>query len=459
MSSSGSNFIAQTAGEEVRRLLRLAVPVAGTQLSMMLLGFVDTVMLGRYDDQAMAASALANVWTFATMFFAGGILLGLDPVIAQAHGAGDGRKAALAFQRAAVMALVLSLPVAFAWLWTDRFLSLAGQESGLLALAQSYATSLIPGLPAFLVYSCLRSYLQGREIVRPALVIVLIANVVNAVANYALIFGNFGAPELGIVGAGIASSVTRTLSLILLACWVWGFQLQRGAWVPWSRDSFSFEGMRAILVIGFPIAIQTSTEMFAFSVSTLLAGTLGATAVVAHTISMNLASISFMLSLGVSAAATTRVGNLIGAGAPDGAQRAAWIAIAMGAGVMSISAFSFVTFRDLLPRMYTENAEAIALAATILPIAGAFQLFDGTQAVACGVLRGMGRTRPAAVFNVIGYWILGLPLGWWIGIRQGWLGGLWWSLALGLAVVAILLVIWIRLHGPATLALGERSET
>ena len=458
MSPARQNFVSRTTGEEVRRLLRLAIPVAGTQLSMMLLGFVDTVMLGWYDTTAMAASVSANVWTIATMFFASGILLGLDPVIAQAHGAGRGERAGLAFQRGTVLSPLLAVPVALSWLWTGRFLSLTGQESALVPLAQSYADALIPGLPAFLVYSCLRSYLQGREIVRPALVIVLIANVINALANYALIFGNFGFPELGIVGAAYASSLTRTLSLILLAAWVWGFGLHQSAWVPWSREAFSLKGMRSILAVGLPVAIQISTEMFAFSVSTLLAGTLGATAVVAHAIAMNLASISFMVPLGVSAAVTTRVGNLIGAGVPQHAQRTAWIAMGMGASVMSISAVAFVLFRDWLPRVYTPDEQALALAATILPIAGAFQLFDGTQVVGCGVLRGMGRTRPAAVFNVMGYWLLGLPLGWWFGVRTGWLGGLWWGLVLGLATVAFSLILWIRVRGPDTLAPGDRVE-
>jgi MATE family multidrug resistance protein len=282
--------------------------------------------------------------------------------------------------------------------------------------------------------------------------------VINAGANYALIFGNLGFPELGIVGAALASSITRTLSLVLLAWWVWHFQLHEGAWVPWSRDVFSLRALRTIFAVGLPVAIQTSTEMFAFSVSTLLAGTLGVTAIAAHTVAMNLASVSFMLPLGVSAAAATRVGNLIGAGVPEQAQRAAWIAMGMGASIMSISAVSFVVFRDWLPRIYTFDEQVIALAATILPIAGAFQLFDGTQVVGCGILRGMGRTRPAAVFNLVGYWLLGLPLGWWFGVRIGWLGGLWWALVLGLAIVALSLVFWIRVRGPDTLRAGQRIE-
>jgi MATE family multidrug resistance protein len=162
-----------------------------------------------------------------------------------------------------------------------------------------------------------------------------------------------------------------------------------------------------------------------------------------------------MMPLGVGLAASTRVGNLLGAGRPAEAQRAAWVAIALGAAVMSVSAAIFVLGRGWLPRIYTPEADVIALGAAILPIAAAFQVFDGVQVVGCGVLRGMGRTRPAAVFNLIGYWLLGLPLGGWLGLRAGWgLGGIWWGLAIGLAAVAILLVLWVRWRGPARAALA-----
>jgi MATE family multidrug resistance protein len=244
--------------------------------------------------------------------------------------------------------------------------------------------------------------------------------------------------------------MTRVFMLGVLALCVWRFRLHEGAWVPWGRHALDLPALRQIFGLGLPVAIQMSLEIWAFSGSTLLAGRLGAISVAAHTVVLNMAALAFMLPLGVSQGAVTRIGNLIGAGEPHHAQRASWIALAMGAGVMTVSAVSFVLGRHWLPGLYSPDAAVIAAAATILPIAGAFQIFDGTQVVGCGILRGMGRTRPAAWFNLIAYWVLALPLGAFLVLRLGWgLEGIWWALCLGLAVVALLLVLWIHFRGPA----------
>jgi len=228
------------------------------------------------------------------------------------------------------------------------------------------------------------------------------------------------------------------------------FRLHEGAWVPWSRAAFAPGGLRALLAIGFPISLQMSLEMWAFAASNFIAGRLGAEAVAAHGVVMNLASITFMVPLGIAQGTAVRVGNLIGAGEITQSQRAAWLGIAMGAGFMTLSAVGFVIGRDLLPRLYTPELAVIAGAAAILPIAGAFQVFDGTQSVASGVLRAMGRPGPAAVFNLVGYWGLALPLGGWLALRGGaGLVGLWWGLCAGLVVVAIGLVLWIWRGGAA----------
>jgi MATE family multidrug resistance protein len=325
-----------------------------------------------------------------------------------------------------------------------------GQDPALARLAQSYTVVQIPSLPFFLAFHALRQYLQGREMVRPALLVIALANVVNALGNWVLIFGHFGAPPLGLVGAGLATGLTRVFCFGLLAWWTVSLRLHHGAWVRWSREAFAWRGLRELLAIGFPVGVQTSLEIWAFSAAALLAGLLDATAIAAHSIALNMAALSFMLPLGVSLAAATRVGNLLGAGRPAAAQRAAWVAMAMGAGVMACSALLFVVGRHWLPRLYTPEADVVALCASILPIAAAFQIFDGTQVVGCGVLRGMGGTRPAAVFNLIGYWVLGLPLGAWLGLRAGHgLGGIWWGLCIGLAIVAVSLVVWVYRRGPA----------
>jgi len=437
---------------EVRKLASLSLPVAAAQLSMMMLGFVDTVMVGRVSVEAIGAAALANVWVFGTIMVSNGVVFGIDPLVAQAHGARDGRGAALAFQRGVVLALLFSIPVMGLWLVTEEFLLFTGQDPELARSAQVYIAVQIPSVPFFLVYSALRQYLQGREIMRPAMWVLLIANVFNAAVNWVLIFGHAGFPALGLLGAGIATALTRIVMLLGLALWVRAFRLERGAWVPWSREAVDPAALRIIARIGFPVAIQIAFEIWAFSGAALLAGRLGVVALAAHTIALNMAALTFMVPLGISQGTTTRVGNLIGAGEPRHSQRSAWIALGMGAAVMAAAAFCFVVFRAWLPRIYTSDPDVIALCASILPIAAAFQVFDGVQVVGCGVLRGTGRTRPAAVFNGIGYWVLGLPGGAWLAFVGGWgLAGIWWGLCFGLAVVATSLVTWVHWYGPASL--------
>jgi MATE family multidrug resistance protein len=450
----------QTIRAETRRLVALALPVAGTQIGTMLLGVVDTLMLGRLSTDALAAAAIANVWIFGTTQFAFGVLYGLDPIVTQAHGARDGPVAGLAIQRGLVLAVALAVPLGALWLGTEWFLRATGQDPALAALAQEYTLVQIPSLPFFLAYHALRQYLQGREIVRPALWVMVVANALNALANWALIFGHLGMPALGLVGAGIATSITRVACFGMLAAWIGLLELHRDAWVPWSRAAFSARGLREILAFGIPVGVQTSLEVWAFSGASLVAGLIDATALAAHTIVLNMAALSFMMPLGIALAAVTRVGNLLGARRPAEAQRAAWVAMALGGLVMAGSAAVFVGLRRVLPGLYTPDPAVVALGAAILPIAAAFQVFDGVQVVGCGVLRGMGRTRPAAVFNAVSYWVVGLPLGAWLALERGWgLAGIWWGLCIGLASVATLLVGWIHFRGPQRASLRPASAS
>ena len=435
---------------EIRKMVSLGAPVAATQLAGMLIGFVDTAMVGRVSVEALGAVAIANVWIYGTMEFAAGMVMGLVPIVAQAHGAGEGERAGRALQSALVLAGLLALPVGLLWLATENFLLFANQDPELARLAHAYTLVQIPSIPFYLSYIALRQYLQSREQVRPALFVMIAANVVHAFGNWVLIFGHLGFPALGALGAGIATTLTRAGSCLALVALMRAFTLHEGAWVPWSRDSLDLRRLAQVAAFGLPIALQISLEIWAFSGAALIAGQLGAVALAAHTVTLNMAALAFMLPLGIAQGAATRVGNLIGAREPDAAQRAAWVSIGMGAAVMSVSGLAFVLFRNLLPRIYTPDAAVIAAAAAILPIAGAFQIFDGTQAVGCGVLRGMGRTRPAMVFNLVSYWVLALPIGTWLALRRGWgLAGIWWGLALGLGLVAISLVLWIRARGPA----------
>ncbi len=438
---------------EVKRLAALGGPVALTQLGTMTLGVVDMVMLGRLGVAELDAASLGNVWIFGTLIFGLGLIFGLDPILTYAHGAGDKRRVGLALQRGVVIAVASSLPLALLWLLTEPALLLVDQSPGLAAMAGEYVRLQILSIPFFMVFNALRQYLQAMGRVAPGLWVVLAGNAFNVVANWALIFGHLGFDAMGIEGAAIATASTRVVLLVLLWAWTVGFGLHRDSWVPWGREAWRWSGLREVLAHGVPVSLQYGLEMWAFQIATLMAGVLGEHPLAAHSIVLNLASLSFMLPLGVSIGAAVRIGNLLGAGYAVMARRASFIALALGGGVMLLPALSFVVFRHGLPALYTDNAEVINAAAAILPIAAIFQVFDGVQVVGGGVLRGGGTTKPAAAFNFMAYYVLAIPFAWLIAFKlEAGLAGIWWGLAVGLSIVATCLAIYIGKRGPGHLS-------
>jgi len=443
--------------KELRALVLLSTPVVITQVGQMLLGVVDTMMVGWLGVTDLAAAALGHVWVMGTLIGAMGIVFGIDPLVSQAHGEGNDEKFTRGLRDGMVIAMLTSIPVAVLWLYTEEILVLLGQAPHLARMAREYVIVQIPGIPAFLLFTALRQGLQARGIVAPAMWIMLVANGINALLNQALIFGKMGFPALGLQGAGLATTGTRYFLLIALIGWILAFRL-----LPRPQGSPGWihpRGLLTVLGYGLPVSIQLSLELWAFQVATLLAGKLGEVQLASHTIVLNMASLSFMVPLGIAIGAVTRVGNLIGARNPEGARRAAWVALGLGGAVMLGSATVFVVFRDRLPRFYTDSAPALGLAASILPVAAAFQIFDGVQVVGGGILRGMGRTLPAAVFNLVGYYLLALPLAYVLGLHTGLgLRGIWWGLVLGLFAVSLMLVLWIARRGPGTAVCPSRHS-
>jgi MATE family multidrug resistance protein len=399
--------------------------------------------------------ALGNVWKMSTQLVAMGFVFGMDPFVSQAHGAADQRGAGLALQRGVVLGLCVSVALGGVWLLAEPGLVRFGQDPELAALAGDYLLVQVPSLPFFMVWVALRQYLTGRRIVNPTMWIVLGANALNAALNWVLIFGHLGAPALGAVGAGIATSIVQALFPFALLAWVVKGRLLEGGWVPWSREALDARALLAILRVGTPVALQLAFEVWAFQIMVLWAGRLGEEPLAAHSIAFNLIALAFMVPLGVSLAAGARVGNLIGARRYRDAQHAAWAAFGLAAAWMCLSGLVLLFARTALPRLYGATPAVAALVAGILPIAAAFQLFDGLQVVGGGVLRGMGRTRPAALFHLVGFYALGLPLAHWLTFERGHaLRGLWWGLALALFVIALAFLAWIARRGPSRLGRG-----
>ncbi|HZN58608.1 MAG TPA: MATE family efflux transporter, partial [Planctomycetota bacterium] len=264
-----------------------------TQAGTMLLGVVDTMMVGRFSRDALGAATLGHLWVMGTLIFGLGILFGMDPIVTQAHGRGDLRAMGLALQRGLVLSVLLSIPVGALWIWPDAILIRLGQDPELCRLARGFILVQAPSLPVFFAFNALRQFLQGRGVVKPALWVVIAANVLNAFLNWCFIYGHLGCPALGVTGSGLSTSITRFFLFFALLALVLRGRLHADAWTPWSRESFRFAGLAEVLRHGTPVGIQIGLEVWAFQIATLLAGGLGTEALAAHAIVLNLASFSF----------------------------------------------------------------------------------------------------------------------------------------------------------------------
>jgi MATE family multidrug resistance protein len=379
-----------------------------------------------------------------------GVIMALDPVIAQAVGANDEGAVARGFQRGFLLALLLTIPISIALLFVGPVLRVLGQADDVVPLAVAYALYCVPGVLPFLAFSVLRQTLQAMGLVRPIVVTMIVANLANIVLNWMLIFGRLGAPALGVAGAAWATSASRWLMVIVLFAVAW--RRLRPYLLPVRADTFALAPLGRMLALGAPIGLQFQLEYGIFAVVGLLMGTIGTTPLAAHQVALNIASFTFMVPMGVAAAVAVLVGHAVGRGDAVEARQAARAAVVTGVGFMGLMAVVLLVAPGLIARVYTSDAPVIAIALILIPLAGFFQVFDGMQVVCGGILRGLGDTHSPLIANIIGFWVLGLPLGVWLGMRREYgPAGLWWGLVLGLAVVGIGLLIRVQVRMKRTL--------
>ncbi|MCI0355028.1 MAG: MATE family efflux transporter [Acidobacteria bacterium] len=430
---------------ESEELLRLALPVVIVQVGMMAMGVVDSIMVGHISPAALAAVALGNMYFFACAIFGVGVLMALDPIVAQAVGAGDEPAVARGVQRGIVLAAVLTLPASGLLLTASPVLTFLGQPKEVIPLASGYAVRMIPGVFPFLVYTVFRQSLQAMGRVAPIVITIVAANLVNALLNWIWIYGRAGFPAMGVVGSAWATTTSRGLMAVGLLALAWR-DLARYL-LPVRPRLLDPQALWRMLHLGLPIGAQFQLEYGAFAVIALLMGWLGTVQVAAHQVAINLASLTFMVPLGVSAAAAVLVGHAVGRADSRGARRAARTALVYGVGFMSLTALAFLVLPGPLAGAYTSDPGVLALAAALIPIAGVFQVFDGLQVVGAGILRGLGDTRVPLIINLLGFWLVGIPVSLSLGFRTT-LGaaGLWWGFVAGLGTVALSLLLRIRLR-------------
>ncbi len=428
---------------DYRVLLKLAIPIVMIQVGMMLMGVVDTIMVGHVSAVALAAVALGNLYSFGLSIFGMGVLFALDPIVAQALGAGDELAVSRGLQRGLLLSLLLTVPTTLVLLTVDPVLTLVQQPEEVVPLAAGYVYRVIPGVWPFFAFVVLRQTLQAHHHTRPVMVTIVAANVVNAVLNYAWIFGAWGFPAMGVLGSAWATMVSRWLMAFLLLALGWrdlGHYLRQRA-----PGLFDAQALGRMLRLGAPIGTNMLLEWGAFGTIALLMGWLGTIQVAGHQVAINLASLTFMVPVGVGSAAAVVVGHAVGREDPDGVRRSSMAALVVGAGFMTLTAAAFISFPEFLAGIYTKDAEVLFLAALLLPIAGVFQVFDGIQVVSVGLLRGLGDTRVPMIASLLGFWFLGMPVSLWLAFGLG-LGavGLWWGLVVGLGTVSLFLVLRIK---------------
>ena len=426
-------------------LLRLALPIVVVQIGIMFMGVIDTIMVGHLSARALAAVALGNLFFWACSIFGMGVIMALDPVIAQAVGARDEVGIARGVQRGFVLALLLTVPISVVLLFAEPVLRALGQAEDVVPLAVSYALLCIPGILPFLAFNVLRQTLQAMELVRPIVVTMIVANAVNVLLNWVLIFGKLGAPALGVGGAAWATSAARWLMMVLLFAVAW--RRLRPYLIPVRADTFALAPLGRMLALGAPIGLQFQLEYGIFAVVGLLMGTIGTTPLAAHQVALNIASFTFMVPMGIAAAVAVLVGHAVGRGDALEARRAASASLVTGVGFMALMAIVLLAAPGLIARIYTTDAAVIGIALVLIPLAGFFQVFDGMQVVCGGILRGLGDTHSSLIANIVGFWALGLPLGVWLGLRLGHgPAGLWWGLVVGLAVVGVALLVRVQVR-------------
>ncbi len=431
--------------KELHALLRLSLPVVTVQVGMMLMGFVDSMMVGHYSESALAGVALGNFYTQILSMFGLGILLAFDPVMSQAVGARDDSAVTRNLQRGLVLAVVISIPVGAAFLSAGPILSLCGQQASLVDIATTYIWILIPSVLPFYGFQVWRTALQAHHRTAPIVWTIVLANALNVFLNWVLIYGKFGSVEMGLEGSAYATLASRWVMFLCLL--VIG---RRELWphlTSWASRVFDLEAMGRIVRVGAPIGMQMVFEFGAFGMTLLMMGWISKSALAGHQAAIMLASMTYMFGLGVSVATGVRVGNAVGRGDSAAARWAAAMGLITGVLTMGVFAVIFVLAPEPLAGMFSkaEDVGVREVTLALLPIAAVFQVMDGVQVVCLGALRGVGDTKIPMIINLVGFWMIGIPAGYYFAFHAGGgPAGLWWGLTIGLTVVGVLLSLRAR---------------
>ncbi len=421
---------------------QLAYPVIIGQLGIIMMGVVDSLMVGKLGAAPLAASSLGGSSAFIVLIIGIGVTYAVTPLVAIAVGAGKFEDCGIYFRQSLLVNTILSIIIVVIIYFAADLIQYFDQPEEVQDQAVDYMRIIGFSSIPLLLYQTYKQFIEGLSVVRPAMIITLIANLVNVIANWLLIYGNLGFPSLGLNGAGWATFISRAFMALALMGFVMNNKFFKKYDVSFHFKSINWIVIKKILSLGLPSGIQYFFEVGAFSFAVIMVGWLGTAQLAAHQIAINLASISFMAVLGISVAGSIRVGNAVGMKDVAETRREGFTATLLGASIMFGAGVIFILFRNFLPTLYVNDEVVISYASSLLVIAALFQISDGTQAVGIGILRGLTDVKLPTAITFIAYWIVGLPVGYLLGFTSK-LGvqGVWIGLLLGLTTSAILLTL------------------
>lgn len=428
--------------KELKKILSLAYPVIIGQLGTIMMGVVDSIMVGKLGSEQLAASSLANSLIFIILIIAIGNAVAVTPLIAILIGSKKLDECGIYYQNSFLINLIMALITFIIIIVGSNYLYLINQAKEVELYAQSYMR--IIGLSIFplMIFQTNKQFIEGMSIMRPAMIITLLANLINVFANWVLIFGNLGMPRLELDGAGWATFISRLFMATSLMIFVLTNKRFYQFDLKFRLEKIKYEIIRKILRVGLPSGFQYFFEVGAFSFAVVMIGWIGAKELAAHQIAISLASVSFMGVLGISQAGGILVGNSVGEQNVTKVRRTGFNSILLGMVWMFFSGLIFIVFKDMLPLIYIADKEVISVAAKLLIIAALFQLSDGIQAVGVGICRGLTDVKIPTLITFIAYWIISLPVGYFLAFHFN-LGveGVWIGLLMGLTCSAILLTL------------------
>ena len=431
---------------ELGAMVKLAVPVVLSELGWMVMGVVDTIMVGRLGPSAIGAVALASAVYYTPAITGIGLMLGLDTLVSQAYGREDHEECHRWLAQGVYLAIIAAIPIMLGLAVAAQWLPRMGIAAEVARPASGYLLLLNWGTLPLLLYGASRRYLQGVGQVRVITVTLVAANLVNWILNWVLIYGKLGMPAMGVNGSALSTVFARVTMAAALVGFAWRYERERGhpLFRRWARPQVA--RLKQLVKLGAPAAGQIMLEVGAWNLATFSASYLTPVALATHQIVLNYASVTYMVPLGVSAAAAVSVGHAVGAGDAARARRAGWMALGLGTSFMLLAAMTFLVWPRPLIELYTNDAQVLAVGPGLLAVVAAFEVFDGIQTVSTGALRGLGETRAPMWANLVGYWVLGLPLGFFLCFGLHWgIYGLWIGLTLALVVIATALIArWKR---------------